>query len=260
MTGLCEICFLFRDVTRDARLFRIERTPYPSVDWPSVGVTCLIHSAGTNAPRALTSPLYTTRILILHDLCKMKVKVTSRGIVCRERARDESASANYCQLNRSIALKSQLPATHDFDVGKYQRQFRRPRRTPCASQLFLHSTQLNRDIRWMIYDLLDFPPISLSCLGFLLSCREALVEAELVAALQLKQQLLSLKSVIPDRGHHIVLPTFPSGVAFRDLNNIKIMCHEAALNDMGKTFQVLFSHYFMKVTFDARRPRNLKCR
>jgi hypothetical protein len=110
-------------------------------------------------------------------------------------------------------------------------------------------TLLNRDIRYMIYDLLDLPPMSLSCLGFVLSCREALAEAEQVAALRLKQLLLSFESEVPTEWHEIVLPTFPPGTAYRDLNNIQIICSERALQDIGKAYRSLLSHYFAKISY-----------
>jgi hypothetical protein len=115
-----------------------------------------------------------------------------------------------------------------------------------ANSFFTH---LSRDIRYMIYDLLDLPPISVSCLGFVLSCRGALAEAEQVAALRLKQLLLSFKNELPHDGHQVALPLVSLGAAYRDLNNIKIMCSERTLQDIGKMYLGLLSHYFAKITF-----------
>jgi hypothetical protein len=142
------------------------------------------------------------------------------------------AAPNYAQ-------REMTADTNDGEAEPYSHPIR-------ANPFF---TLLNRDIRYMIYDLLDLPPVSLSCLGFVLSCQEALAATEQVAALRLKQLLLSFESEVPIEWHDIALPTFPPGTAYRDLNNIKIICSERALQDIGEAYRSLLSHYFAKITF-----------
>jgi hypothetical protein len=144
----------------------------------------------------------------------------------------------------STLLRCQLPTTHRWR-NRHMR----------ANSFFTH---LNRDIRYMIYDLLDLPLVSLSYLGLVLPCREALAEAEQVAALRLKQLLLSFKSELPDNGHQVALPLVSSGTAYRDLNNVNIICSERALQDIGKTYLGLLSHYFAKITFVCKSIEGLE--
>jgi hypothetical protein len=72
------------------------------------------------------------------------------------------------------------------NIDSYERPIRQ-------NSFFAH---LNHDVRCVIYDLLDLPPISLSCLGLVLSCRQALAESERIAVVQLNRFLGNLQELL----------------------------------------------------------------
>jgi len=115
-----------------------------------------------------------------------------------------------------------------------------------AKSFFNH---LNYDIRCMIYDLLDLPPISHVCLGLILSCREALAETEQAAVRGLNCRLADLEVVAECRSHRHMLNKFPFTATFADLNKISIeICWSTGLTKYFPALEALLSYYFSQVT------------
>jgi len=114
-----------------------------------------------------------------------------------------------------------------------------------AKSLFNH---LNYDVRCMIYDLLDLPPISHACLGLVLSCREALAETEQAAVRGLNRRLADLGVIAVCRSHRHMLNKFPLGATFADLNKITIeLCWSTGLIRYPPVLEALLSYYFSQV-------------
>jgi hypothetical protein len=68
--------------------------------------------------------------------------------------------------------------------------------------------RFNYDVRCLIYDFLNLPPISHCCLGFVLSCREALTERERFAAQHLNQYLRDMDNVARQENRRLLTPIF----------------------------------------------------
>jgi hypothetical protein len=118
-------------------------------------------------------------------------------------------------------------------------------------------THLNHDIRYMVYNLIDLPPVSLSSLGLVLSCREALAESEQVAKVHLNRHLLAFKSAAKAEGHVVVLPQLPDQPKFCDMSRIKITSREELLFYPSTSFMSLLSYCFSEVTFICKTPEEL---
>jgi hypothetical protein len=93
-------------------------------------------------------------------------------------------------------------------------------------------TNLNFDVRTVIYKHMDLPPIgnSKDFKGFILSCRQAYLEAEETAPKIVEIQLQRLKiRVEAETGVPVELPDVPRNSGFAELRDISIAIPYAAL-------------------------------
>ncbi|KAF2826850.1 hypothetical protein CC86DRAFT_369987 [Ophiobolus disseminans] len=112
-------------------------------------------------------------------------------------------------------------------------------------------THLNYDVRCMIFDLLDLPPISHDSLGLVLSCRKAVDETEQAAVRGLNRRFASIIATTARKDPIPPPSKFPHSASFADMGRITItvgweyMCEP--FRNVAFLEEVL-SYYFSEVT------------
>jgi hypothetical protein len=93
-------------------------------------------------------------------------------------------------------------------------------------------THLSYDVRCLIYDLFDLPPISHACLGLVISCKEGYAETSVAAARHLDKYLKDKETAAKRDGFRLVVPKLSLDASFASLQNITIQSSgETVLDD-----------------------------
>tara|TARA_R110002003_G_scaffold175_3_gene14193 strand:+ start:29142 stop:30158 length:1017 start_codon:yes stop_codon:yes gene_type:complete len=135
-------------------------------------------------------------------------------------------------------------------------QSAQPYEIPIRTNSFF--TQLNYDVRCLVYNHLDLPPLSHSFVGFVMSCREALNETEQIAALQVNRYLEGIRVAAAQQGHCLLMPTLPIGSSYANLSEITITCRWKDVSHRYHAVQTLLATYFSRVTFDCKTKQEFK--
>jgi hypothetical protein len=118
--------------------------------------------------------------------------------------------------------------------------------------------QLNYDVRCLVYNHLELPPLSHSLVGLVMSCRKALNETEQIAALQVNRYLKGIRVAAAQQGHCLLKPTLPIGSCYADLSEINITCRWNSVSYRCHAVRTLLTTYFSKVTFDCKTKQEFK--
>jgi hypothetical protein len=133
-----------------------------------------------------------------------------------------------------------------------------PYETPLRANSFF--THLSYDIRCLIYDLLELPPISHKCLGFVLSCQQALSETERAAVRNLNLYLTNVVAGCEQPAYQPLVPHFPPDAKFGHLTEITMVITSDWLNDKPNLYlKDLLRCYFSKVTFRYQAAQHFPC-
>ncbi|KAH7071278.1 hypothetical protein BKA63DRAFT_70171 [Paraphoma chrysanthemicola] len=122
-----------------------------------------------------------------------------------------------------------------------------PHETPSRLNSFF--THLNHDIRHIIYDFLDLPPISVSSLGLVLCCQQALLEIKPAAAQQLKRRLAAAEAMARKEGRHFFIPKTEDKLEYVSLGRIEIVACFDKYTMASKGIHMLLGCCFSKIKF-----------
>jgi hypothetical protein len=129
-----------------------------------------------------------------------------------------------------------------------------PYETPLRANSFF--THLNHDIRCLVYDLLELPPISHQCLGFVMSCQQALNETERAAVRNLNLYLTNVVAwyeLLPCRP---LISHFSPNARYSHLKEITVTITSVRSdNKQNEYFSDLLGCYFSKVTFQTKAAK-----
>jgi hypothetical protein len=109
-------------------------------------------------------------------------------------------------------------------------------------------THLNRDVRCLIYDLIDLPPVSHASLGLLLSCKEAYSETSAAAARNLNRYLKNKETVTKEEQYRLVVPKFSLDANFASLQILTIQTSRVMVLTRYHDPLSLISLDFSKIT------------
>jgi hypothetical protein len=130
-----------------------------------------------------------------------------------------------------------------------------PYETPMrANSFFAH---LNYDVRCLIYDFLDLPPISHSCLGLIMSCKEAKADTTPAAARNLKRYLTETQRSFNRHGYSLILPIIALDADHNDLKDITITTSWWTVYEPWHGLSKLLGCYFSTVTIVCKTPQEM---
>lgn len=152
-----------------------------------------------------------------------------------------------------LYLIIQLPLNLVHSLSAWTARQHQPHRNTMAqpyettSRLNYFFTHLNHDVRHMIYDFLDLPPISVSCLGLVLCCRQAMVETRPAAAQQLKRRLAAAEAMARKEGRHFFIPKTEEKLEYVSLGRIEIVACSRSYTMESNGIHMLLSCCFSKI-------------
>jgi hypothetical protein len=134
------------------------------------------------------------------------------------------------------------PDRHSYKRPTRDSYYKRPTRNSNETLIRQNSffTHLNHDVRCLIYDLLDLPPISPSCLGLVMSCRQALVETERNAVVHLNRFLENLQQNAQREGGRFKLPSFKLDASYATLSRLNVEIHWRATRNSHHQWTALY--------------------
>lgn len=118
-------------------------------------------------------------------------------------------------------------------------------------------THLKYDVRCVIYDFMDLPPILHSNVGFVMSCKQAKAETKRAATQNVNRFIKALQATAQQQGHHFIWSKFAPTTKFADLNNISISVGWDFIVHLDWVWQLL-SCYFSRVTVACKSAAELQ--